>query len=404
MRIELPRETERFGANLFYGPQKVYELDSGRAGDPELQEQRLIVNLPYEQIYDIQQRMAIVVPVLCERVGLIEGVLFGIPNQCFVIVVSNSPREPVDRFRMEKDAVCSFARFARKRVLVVHQKDPALARAFADAGYPELLDETDRIRDGKAEGMILGTVLAHLAKKQYVGFVDADNFFPGAVFEYVREYTAGLALSRSPYAMVRILWQSKPKVRGTDLYFAKWGRTSRVTNRFLNDLIGAYTGFETEVIRTGNAGEHALTLDLALRLDYAPGYSVEAYHFVSLLEKFGGVRESPFPEVMPEHVEVFQIESRNPHLHQEKGDRHIADMILNSLRPIHESFLCPEPLKRQIEQELRERGLLAEDGVLEPGRYYPAPMGIDFDALLAAVAEQPCSAALTSERAGDPWG
>ena len=43
--------------------------------------------------------------------------------------------------------------------------------------------------------MILATVLAHLAGRRYVGFIDADNYFPGGVHEYVRGYAAGFARS-----------------------------------------------------------------------------------------------------------------------------------------------------------------------------------------------------------------
>jgi len=77
----------------------------------------------------IQKEMAIVVPVRNERIKLIEGVLCGIPNHCLVIIVSNSPREPIDRFAMEKDAIEHLGRFMDKRLLIVHQKDPAVSAA-----------------------------------------------------------------------------------------------------------------------------------------------------------------------------------------------------------------------------------------------------------------------------------
>ena len=50
---------------------------------------------------------------------------------------------------------------------MVHQKDPGLAKAFADAGYSEILDETGIVRSGKAEGMIVGTLLAKWMGKKY---------------------------------------------------------------------------------------------------------------------------------------------------------------------------------------------------------------------------------------------
>jgi len=132
MRIELPRKSERFGANVFYGPVPVYELDGGLRAPRD--DEGGIVALPYERLHDVQRQMAVVVPVKGERIRLVEGILFAVPNQCLTIVVSNSPREPVDRFRVEQQALCTFARLARKRLILVHQKDPLLARACLESG------------------------------------------------------------------------------------------------------------------------------------------------------------------------------------------------------------------------------------------------------------------------------
>src|SRR6266480_2268833 len=71
--------------------------------------------------------------------------------------------------------------------------------------------------------------------------------------------------------MVRISWHSKPKLQEGRLFFSRRGRASQVTNHFLNQLIAEYSGFGTEVIATGNAGEHALTIDLARRMRIAGG-------------------------------------------------------------------------------------------------------------------------------------
>jgi mannosyl-3-phosphoglycerate synthase len=401
VRIDRPRKAERFGAVVVSACQQVYELDSGLL--PERgSEERSIVNLPYEQLYEIERQMAIVVPVRGERIRLVEGVLSGIPNQCLIIVVSNSPREPVDRFAMEKDAVEGFARHARHRVVVVHQKDPVLAQAFAEAGYGEILDEQGRIRDGKAEGMIAATVLAGLARKKYIGFVDSDNYFPGAVHEYVRIYSAGFALARSRFSMVRIAWHSKPKIVDSEVQFAKWGRCSRVTNRRLNRLMGWHTGFETDVIETANAGEHALTFDLAAKLEYGTGYSVETYHWVNLFEQFGGVLECPFPEVLRERVEVYQVESRNPHFHDAKDDRHIRKMIAQSLAAMYESRLCPEPLEREIEDELRRLDILGPNEPVPLVRRYPAPIHMDQAAFSQVIQDEPYARLVREEVAARP--
>jgi mannosyl-3-phosphoglycerate synthase len=394
MRIERPREAQRFGANLIYGVQKVYELDSGPQAEHLYEPFFVIRQVSYEALHDIEKQMAIIVPIKSERMRLIEGVLYGIPHACLTIVVSNSPCEPVDRFNMEKNAIENFNTFSKKNILVVHQKDPAVAKAFANTGYTEILDQKEQVADGKAEGMIIGLMLARLAGKKYVGFIDADNYFPGAVFEYVRVYAAGFALSQSDYSMVRNLWHSKPKIVDSNLYFAKYGRTSIVTNQYLNRLVSYHTGFETEVIKTGNAGEHAVSMDLALLLDYAAGYGIEPYHYVNLIEKFGGLEESPYPEVMRQGVEIYQIESRNPHLHASKGDPHIQDMIGASLRAIYYSSSCPEALKQEILHEMRRRRLLTKEQYPEPIACYPALAGINTHSFASALSGQSYTALL----------
>src|SRR5207302_1057232 len=88
--------------------------------------------------------------------------------------------------------------------------------------------------------------------------------------EYCKAFAAGLHLADSPYAMVRIAWHSKPKLQEGRLFFSRRGRASEVTNHFLNQLIAEHSGFGTDVIATGNAGEHALTLDLGLRRRLPP--------------------------------------------------------------------------------------------------------------------------------------
>lgn len=384
MRIEIPREFERIGAVRIYGLQKVYELDAGPELSPPARDDAVVRSLSAEAIYEVQREMAIVVPVRSERLKLIEGVLVGIPHPCLVIVVSNSPREPTDRHFLELDSITNFCRFTRKQVLIVHQKDPLIAAAFAAAGYADLLDESGLVRDGKAEGMMLGTVLARIMGRRYVGFVDADNYFPGAVNEYVREYAAGFLMHGHDHTVVRISWHSKPKIVEQSLYFAKWGRSSRRCNRALNQLLSHFTGYETEVVKTGNAGEHALTVELAMSMRYATGYAVEPYHFIDLIEQYGGISATDHGD-MRRFVRICQIESRNPHLHSDKGDAHVADMVVGSLATIYHSRLCPVWLQRQIDEELRKDGFLKEGDTLKPVRVYPSLARLNVDQFAAAV-------------------
>lgn len=382
MRLELPVRAERFGANLFYNIQKIYELDGGYEFDGEFASPfHVIQQIPREQLYEIERNMAIVIPVKNERLRLLESALCGIPHDCLPIIISNSQREPVDRFRMEQGMVDTFCRYAKKRYVIAHQRSPELAQIFRDGNYPHLLGDDGLMCNGKAEGMLAGITLAHLLGKKYVGFIDSDNYFPGAVFEYARLFAAGLSQSKSPYSMVRIQWHSKPKIVDSELFFAKWGRVSRVTNLYLNQLLSHYTGYETESLRTGNAGEHALSMDLALLLDYSAGFSVETYHFVSLLEKFGGVMPSPYPDVMKAGAEIFQMESRNPHFHvATKGDKHIKEMIEYSLAVLYHSPICPETLKKEILRELHRARIIGKDSEPLRPRRYPALADMDFKA------------------------
>lgn len=391
MRIEIPREVERFGAIRFGGLQKVFELDSGLRRDGLPKKGSTITQIPYEELYNIEKNMAIVVPVYKERLKLIEGVLCGIPHQCLTIIVSNSPTSPIDRYAMEKEALRDFCIFVNKNALIVHQKDPLWAKAFKEAGYTSILNKKGEVRDGKAEGMIIGKMLARFAGKKYVGFVDSDNYFPGAVSEYVHEYAAGFTISKSPYAMVRVAWHSKPKIIKSKLFFRKWGRTSENTNKFLNKLITDYTGYETEIIKTGNAGEHAMTVDLAMILDYSTGYSIEPYHIVNLMEKFGGITENLFPKIMKKGVEVYQVESRNPHLHEAGDIEHVDQMSFVAMQVIYHSPLCQEKLKKEILNEMVRRKYIEKGKVPPRSHILPALSSIDRESFLKDIKDAPCA-------------
>jgi mannosyl-3-phosphoglycerate synthase len=398
MRIELPREAERFGPIIIHDVQKIYELDAGLKYARNETAEGPIQRISYESIHDIQEQMAIVVPVRNERIKLIEGVLCGIPHHCLIIVVSNSPREPIDRYSIEQDAIAHMGRFMDKQLMIVHQKDPALAKACEASGYQHLLDKQGNIRDGKAEGMALATFLAVAAGKKYIGFIDSDNYFPGSVHEYVQAYSAGFHASKSRYSMVRISWHSKPKVVESSLFFAKRGRASEHTNRFLNRLVSTYTGFGTEIIKTGNAGEHAMTLDLAVQLAFSSGYSIEPYHFIYLLERFGGIMKTIEPQVLKERIELFQIESRNPHLHEVKGDEHVKDMSRAALEVIYRSPITPPSLKEEILEDMLVRKLIAKkDKFKDSIRYYPPIETADLSKFQAALQQEPYAAFLQGD-------
>ena len=353
MKLDFPRYTERLGVVSIHAVQRIYELDSGKSKG-FLSSHQTIKKFDYDEISNILHDLAIVIPIRNEKLKLLEGVLSGIPNECLVIIVSNSARTPVDRFAMETEAIRQLGRFMDKRMIVVHQQDSGLAEVLKNIGYTSILDSQGDIRSGKAEGMVIGLLMAKMYNKDYVGFIDSDNYVPGAVNEYVKIFAAGFGMSNTPYCNVRISWVFKPKVRNNSIQFSKWGRVSEITNRNLNALIATITGFETEIIKTGNAGEHALSMPLAECLHYSSGYSVESHEVIDIFEKFGGLMPSNYPQVIDKGVEIFQIETRNPHFHEEKGAEHLNEMLELSLGTIYSSDICPDDLRASIIDQLRQ--------------------------------------------------
>jgi mannosyl-3-phosphoglycerate synthase len=354
MRLDYPsRYTERIGAVSIHALQKIYELDSGET--PRINaysHEHSTRAYSYQELSSIFRELAIVIPLKNEKISLLEGVLSGIPNECLIIIVSNSERAPVDRFSMEVEMIRQYSRFADKKIMVIHQKDSELAKIFKKVKYTSILDSKSHIRNGKAEGMIIGILLAKMQLKKYIGFIDSDNYFPGAVNEYVKIFASGFKMSTTPYSNVRVSWRSKPKIVNNKLQFPKWGRISEYSNKYLNALISNITGYESEIISTGNAGEHALSMALAENLNYSSGYSVEPYEFINILEKFGGLLPTDFSEIIEKGIEIFQIESRNPHLHEEKGADHLTGMMQASLLAINNSKICNLELTKEIKNHL----------------------------------------------------
>jgi mannosyl-3-phosphoglycerate synthase len=370
MRLEPSRRVERFGAVRINELQRVIELDGGHSAEP----MGNVCAVPADAINAIERDLVIVVPCMNETRSVIEGVLSGIPHDCLIVLVSNSDRTPVDRFDMELHTLRQYCQDAGRGAVAVHQRDPGLAGAMKAAGMPELIDDEGLVRTGKGEGMLLGMALAAMSGRKYVGYVDADNYVPGAVNEYCKAFAAGLHLAETPYAMVRIFWHSKPKLRDGRLFFSRRGRTSEVTNQFLNHLIAEYSGFGTEVVATGNSGEHALSLELGLRMRLGGGFAVEPFEFVDLFEQFGGLFEPADPDVMSNLVTITQIETRNPHFHADKGDEHVHDMRLQALNVLYHSPVCLPAVREMIVEFLIGQGALLPGEEPPRERFYP-PVG-----------------------------
>jgi mannosyl-3-phosphoglycerate synthase len=53
-------------------------------------------------------------------------------------------------------------------------------------------------------------------------------------------------------------------------------------------------------------------------------------------------------------VEIFQIETRNPHFHEDKGKSHLNQMLEASLGIIVASKICPEDLQESISAQIAQ--------------------------------------------------
>ncbi len=351
MLIELPKHSEVFGSVKIHEIQKVLKLESNKVIAP------LVRGFSREELREVFSRMAVIIPVKDERLHLLDGVIRSIPEECKIIVVSNSRRVEQDVFKLECDLITNFHKITHQNIVLVHQKDPGLSLAFQEVGYNNILDKSGVVRDGKGEGMIIGVLLAKMLGCDFIGFVDADNYIPCSVNEYITIYAGVLSLSETPYTMVRLHWRYKPKVMEDRLYFRKWGRVSEITNKYINMLLSINTGFETLIVRTGNAGEHAMTMRLADILEYSTGYSIEPYQIIYLLEEFweGNTR---FRDALSSGISIYQVETINPHVHEEKGEEHIKDMLLASLSVIYHSKLANDDLKNKIFEELKNNEIV----------------------------------------------
>jgi len=386
MRIESRGVAEHLGSVKIHGGRRVLELDSGAR--PLVEEIPEVHRIGKEAIEDIERRMAVILPIKNEDLTVFEGVLSGVPHDCLMIVVSNSQRGEVDIFASEQDILGRFCHATKRQALIVHQKDPILADALKQADYGELLGEDGLVRNGKSEGMIIGILLAMLHGKEYAGFIDTDNYIPGAVWEYVKHYAIGFSLAKSPYAMVRILWRYKPKIAG-ELYFRKWGRVSEISNKYLNHLLSTKKKFETEIIKTANAGEHAMSIELAKMLTYATGYAIEVQELISTFEQFGGILPIADKTVAEKGVEIIQTETINPHLHEERGGEHLVrDMLLPSLSVIYHSPLCELSTKHLIFNQLLEQGCVKSMEEVPQMRLIPPPQKADMQKFAQAIETQ----------------
>jgi mannosyl-3-phosphoglycerate synthase len=408
MRLTSPPKPRRFGQLQVAGEVSILELDAH--AHPGLQKGSNGTQgnaeggnfcVSSSSLDEILSEMVIVVPCKDEDLDVIRGVIAAIPHACLVILVSNCKRAEDDAYEQQVKMVHTFAGYGRQ-ILVIHQKDSVAAAALQASRMSELLDPADgRIRNGKGEGMLLAIAIAEAfcPEKRYVGFVDADNFIPATVSEYCTAFAAGFAMSRSPEqedTLVRLRWNSKPKIRNGKVEKVEQGRCSRIVNNWLNRLFASEAPGETlnPLITTANAGEHAMTMALAKKLRMAAGYAIEPFHFVDLLVRGrlegntsssardveGSNRTETSTKPLDKPVTVRQIRTCSPHWHRESDDEHIRHMWAAGLGSIYHG-LAPYRAKNGAIKQLckdmhayavNNNGVEKTTGQLPCPRTYPA--------------------------------
>ena len=110
-----------------------------------------------------------------------------------------------------------------------------------------------------------------------------------------------------------------------------------------------------------------MSTKLAEILPYASGYAVEPQEIISILEHSGAVLPAPYHTVAKHGTDIFQIETKNPHLHEDKGTEHLLDMLRKGLSTIYHSQLANPAIKNMIHTEL------VKQEVLEPSKKVPRP-------------------------------
>jgi mannosyl-3-phosphoglycerate synthase len=101
-------------------------------------------------------------------------------------------------------------------------------------------------------------------------------------------------------------------------------------------------------------------------------------------------------------VHIHQIETRNPHLHDNKGEEHVQKMRFQALNMLYHSRITPEPIKAAL------LGLMTTENVIMQGeephreRVYPPVGSFDLGCLYDLLSSYAKS--FTQVKGHDPSG
>lgn len=289
-----------------------------------------------EQMDYFLSHTAFIVSHKSESIETLQGVLWYLPASSPIIIVTNCPPENLEAIR------CSLQEHmtSHKKLYLVHQKDRRVAHLLRERGVPQILDSDGCVRNGKGEGMYIGTLCAALlGYPRWVVFYDADNIVPCSLLEYTLamgklfltacqqdrlwEGTAGDLLHN-----VRICWASKPEVKNGTLEFKLLGRCTSVISPLFSSLLDEWFGIRDYPIISSNAGEQGMTIKTAKTLRFSSHYSVETFQFLDFLNHAGPAYRS---RSRARRAILQQYQSKSPLFHTKGDDEHIRHMIAQSL-------------------------------------------------------------------------
>jgi len=324
-----------------------------------------------QKLHYFLSRTAFVISHKNERLERLLEVLWYLPNNSPILIVTNCPQSERGVFAEE----LSMRLAHHKRAYLIHQKDETIASLFETYGVYHILGNDGKVIDGKGEGMYIGTLCAYqLGYPRWIIFYDADNFVPSALLEYTlamsklfmstpfpersHEYDTITvwrrtgSLAAPDMHNVRICWSSKPDLGSGNWDARIMGRCTRIVSPLFNDLLEGWFGIRDHVISSSNAGEQGMTIKTALKLRFSAGFSVET---LQLLDLFFHAYEC---KNRAEGFKLQQYLSKSPHFHEKKGDEHIKKMIEESLGSFfHFEASLPDNVKQQLQRVYDEQSL-----------------------------------------------
>ena len=320
----------------------------------------ILENRDLEALHDFLSQTAFVISHKSESIETILRVLWYIPVNSTIIIVTNCPEH-------ERDELASALRsrlVEHRKTYLIHQKDNGIAQLFQDVGVSHILDTDGKVLNGKGEGMYIGTLCAYqLGYPRWLIFYDADNFVPSALLEYTlamcRLFTSTPPSTGSsnygPFLVqkepvsdlhnIRICWASKPDPGSEKWRAGILGRTTKVVSPLFESLLEGWFGIANHPISSSNAGEQGMTLKTAATLRFSSGFSVETFQLLDLLFNATAWKNTAGEVIFQQYL------SQSPHFHEKKDDEHIKKMIEESLGCFfHFEAALPKNVERQLQR------------------------------------------------------